>query len=45
VQAILPKPDGFGMALHYLRQVPGVRGAIVVTGDRIGVSGGVEIAG
>jgi hypothetical protein len=45
VQAILPKPDGFGMALHYLRRVPGVRGAIVVVDDRIGVSGAVEIAG
>jgi ApbE superfamily uncharacterized protein (UPF0280 family) len=45
VQAILPKPDGFGMALHYLQRVPGVRGAIVVLGDRIGVSGALEIAG
>jgi ApbE superfamily uncharacterized protein (UPF0280 family) len=45
VQACLPKPDGFGMALHYLRQVPGVTGGVVVIGDRIGVAGGVEIAG
>ena len=45
VQACLPKPDGFGMALHYLRQVPGVAGGVVVIGDRIGVAGGVEIAG
>ncbi len=45
VQALLPKPDGFGMALHYLRRVPGVQGGIVVVGDRIGVAGGVEFAG
>jgi uncharacterized protein len=45
VQALLPKPDGFGMALHYLRRVPGVRGGVVVIGDRIGVAGDVEIAG
>lgn len=45
VQACLPKPDGFGMALHYLQRVPGVRGGVVVVGDRIGVSGRVEIAG
>jgi ApbE superfamily uncharacterized protein (UPF0280 family) len=45
VQAVLSKPDGFGMALHYLRRVPGVRGAVVVVGDRIGVAGAVEIAG
>ncbi len=45
VQACLPKADGFGMALHYLQKVPGVMGAVVVLGDRIGVAGGVEIAG
>ena len=45
VQACLPKPDGFGMALHYLRRVPGVTGGVVVIGERIGVAGGVEIAG
>ena len=44
VQACLAKPDGFGMALHYLQQVPGVRGGVVVVGDRIGVAGAVEIA-
>jgi len=44
VQACLAKPDGFGMALHYLQQVPGVRGGVVVLGDRIGVAGAVEIA-
>lgn len=44
VQACLRKPDGFGMALHYLQRVPGVSGGVVVVGDRIGVAGGVEIA-
>ena len=44
VQACLAKPDGFGMALHYLQKVPGVRGGVVVVGDRIGVAGAVEIA-
>jgi ApbE superfamily uncharacterized protein (UPF0280 family) len=44
VQAILPKPDGFRLALVYLRKVPGVVGGVVVRGDRIGVAGGVEIA-
>ena len=39
VQACLPKQDGFGMALHYLQRVPGVRGGVVVVGDRIGVAG------
>jgi hypothetical protein len=45
VQACLPKQDGFGMALNYLQRVPGVLGAIVVEGERIGVAGAVEIAG
>lgn len=45
VQACLPKPDGFGMALHYLQRVPGVRGGVVVMGERIGLAGNVEIAG
>jgi ApbE superfamily uncharacterized protein (UPF0280 family) len=44
VQALLSKPDGFTLALHYLRQVPGVQGGVVVVGNRIGVAGGVEIA-
>jgi ApbE superfamily uncharacterized protein (UPF0280 family) len=44
VQAVLGKPDGFGMALRYLQQVPSVLGGVVVVGDRIGVAGGVEIA-
>lgn len=45
VQAVLGKPDGFGMALRYLQQVPNVIGGVVVVQDRIGVSGAVEIAG
>lgn len=44
VQAILPKDDGFHLALAYLRRVPGVQGGMVVQGNRIGVAGGVEIA-
>jgi hypothetical protein len=44
LQALLPKPDGFRQALHYLRRVPGVHGGVVVVGERIGVAGGVEIA-
>ena len=44
VQAILPKDDGFHLALAYLKRVPGVQGGMVVQGDRIGVAGGVEIA-
>jgi ApbE superfamily uncharacterized protein (UPF0280 family) len=44
VQAILPKSDGFRLALTYLKRVPGVWGGLVVLGDRIGVAGGVEIA-
>jgi len=45
VQAVLPKPDGFGLALRYLRRVPSVQGGVVVVGDRIGLVGRVEIAG
>lgn len=44
VQAILPKDDGFHLALAYLKRVPGVQGGMVVQGNRIGVAGGVEIA-
>jgi hypothetical protein len=44
VQALLPKEGGFKLALQYLRKVPGVRGGVVVVGERIGVAGGVEIA-
>lgn len=44
VQAILPKDDGFHLALAYLGRVPGVQGGVLVQGDRIGVAGSVEIA-
>jgi uncharacterized protein len=44
VQALMSKPNGFTQALIYLRQVPGVQGGVVMAGDRIGVSGSVEIA-
>lgn len=44
VRAILPKPDGFRLALTYLRKVPGVLGGVILQGSRIGVAGGVEIA-
>jgi len=44
LQALLPKPDGFRSALAYLQKVPGVLGGLVVSGERIGVAGGVEIA-
>jgi ApbE superfamily uncharacterized protein (UPF0280 family) len=45
VQAVLSKPDGFGMALRYLQEIPSVRGGVIVVDDRIGVSGAVEISG
>lgn len=44
VQAILPKPDGFRLALSYLKRVPGVHGGVILQGSRIGMAGGVEIA-
>lgn len=44
VQAILTKPDGFHLALAYLRRIRGVHGGVLVQGERIGVAGGVEIA-
>lgn len=43
VQAVLPKPGGFDLALRYLQQVRGVQGGVIVVGDRIGVAGSVEI--
>lgn len=44
VRAILPKEDGFRLALRYLRKVPGVQGGVLVRGERIGLAGGVEVA-
>lgn len=44
VRAILPKEDGFRLALVYLRKVPGVLGGVLMRGERIGLAGGVEVA-
>jgi uncharacterized protein len=41
---ILAKPDSVREALAYLQGVEGVRGAIVIGADGIGLAGGVEIA-
>jgi ApbE superfamily uncharacterized protein (UPF0280 family) len=45
VQAMLGKPDGLRAGLAYLQRVPRVAGGVVVVGERIGLAGGVEIAG
>ncbi|MGH2658500.1 MAG: hypothetical protein ACRDHS_02250 [Actinomycetota bacterium] len=44
VQALLSKRDGLHLALEYLKKVPGVSGGVVILGEHIGVTGGVEIA-
>ena len=44
VQAILMKEDGFGTALGYLKKVDGVFGGLVISGERIGLMGSLEIA-
>jgi ApbE superfamily uncharacterized protein (UPF0280 family) len=44
VQAILAKEDGFGTALGYLKKVDGVFGGLVISGERIGLMGSLEIA-
>lgn len=44
VQALLTKRDGLHLALEYLKKVPGVYGGVVILGERIGMTGGVEIA-
>lgn len=41
---ILSKPDSVRDALAYLQGVRGVRGAVVIGADGIGLAGGVEIA-
>lgn len=41
---LLSKPDSVREALAYLQGVEGVRGAIVIGADGIGLAGGVEIA-
>lgn len=45
VQAILPKADGFRLALQYIEQVPGVVGGVIVVGRKMGFAGKVEVAG
>jgi ApbE superfamily uncharacterized protein (UPF0280 family) len=45
VEALIGKPEGFGSALRYLREVPGVSGGVVVVGEQIGVAGPVELGG
>lgn len=42
--AILSKPNSLRAALTYLRRLPGVHGAMVIRGDRIGVAGALELA-
>ncbi|HYV01994.1 MAG TPA: hypothetical protein VEM93_06620 [Actinomycetota bacterium] len=42
--AILTKRGAFGAALRYLKDIPGVHGAVVVQGERIGVAGSLELA-
>jgi ApbE superfamily uncharacterized protein (UPF0280 family) len=42
--AILARHDSFQRALAYLQAIDGVMGAVVVAGERIGVTGGVEVA-
>ena len=44
VQALLSKRDGLHLALEYLKKVPGVSGGVVILGEHIGMTGGVEIA-
>ena len=48
VQAILSrddsKDDGFATALGYLKKVEGVFGGLVISGERIGLMGSLEIA-
>jgi ApbE superfamily uncharacterized protein (UPF0280 family) len=42
--AILAKPGALRAALRYLRGIPGVHGALVMRGERIGVAGSLELA-
>ena len=44
VQAIVSKDDGFATALGYLKKVEGVFGGLVISGERFGVMGSLEIA-
>jgi ApbE superfamily uncharacterized protein (UPF0280 family) len=42
--AILSRPNELRQALAYLREIPGLHGAVVFQGERIGVVGGLEVA-
>jgi uncharacterized protein len=42
--AILSKPNSLRAALTYLQRLPGVHGAMVIRGERIGVAGALELA-
>jgi ApbE superfamily uncharacterized protein (UPF0280 family) len=42
--AILTKPNSLRSALTYLQRLPGVHGAMVIRGERIGVAGALELA-
>ena len=44
VQAILSKEDGFATVLAYLKKVDGVFGSLVISGERIGLMGSLEVA-
>lgn len=44
IHAILSKEDGFATALGYLKKVEGVFGGLVISGERIGMMGSLEIA-
>jgi uncharacterized protein len=42
--AILSRPGSLKPALDYVRGIDGVRGAVIIKGENIGVAGGVEVA-
>jgi len=42
--SILSKPKSLRPALEYLRRLPGVHGAMIVRGDRVGLAGNLELA-
>jgi ApbE superfamily uncharacterized protein (UPF0280 family) len=42
--AILSRPNALRTALTYLQRLPGVHGAMVIRGERIGVAGALELA-
>ncbi len=44
VGAVLSREDGFNNSLAYLKKVKGVLGGLVISGERIGMVGSLEIA-